>query len=61
MTQSFDTKIFGEIYFLEVIYDFSRNNTYDKNFINGQALYIYNRYNITKFNRIVNSNISLSN
>jgi hypothetical protein len=54
LTQSFDTKLFGEIFFLDVIYDFSRNNTEDKNFIIGQALYIYNRYNITKFNNTSN-------
>ena len=54
LTQSIDTKIFGEIFFLELIYDFSRNNTDDKNFIIGQAFYIYNRYNIRKFNNTSN-------
>ena len=54
LTQSIDTKIFGEIFFLDLIYDFSRNNTDDKNFIIGQAFYIYNRYNIRKFNNTSN-------
>ena len=53
-TQSIDTKLFGEIFFLDIIYDFSRNNTEDKNLIIGQAIYIYNRYNITKFNNTSN-------
>ena len=55
LTQSVDTKLFGEIFFLDVIYDFSRNNTEEKNFIIGQALYINKRYNITKFNNSSNS------
>ena len=54
LTQSIDTKLFGEIFFLDLIYDFSRNNTDDKNFIVGQAFYIYNRYNIRKFNNTSN-------
>lgn len=53
-TQSIDTKLFGEIFFLDIIYNFSRNNTEDKNLIIGQAIYIYNRYNITKFNNTSN-------
>ena len=53
-TQSVDTKLFGEIFFLDLIYDYSRNNTDDKNFIIGQAFYIYNRYNITKFDNTSN-------
>ena len=53
-TQSFDTKLFGEIFLLDILYDFSRNNTEDKNLIVGQALYIFNRYNITLFNSTYN-------
>ena len=53
--QSIDSKIFGDIFFLDIIFDFSKNITEDKNHIVGQALYIYNRYNITKMNNNSNS------
>ena len=43
-TQSKDTKIFGEIFFLDILFDFSKNNNENKNLIVGQALYIYKRY-----------------
>ena len=43
-TQPINSKIFGEIFFLDIMYDFSRNNTHDKNLIIEQALYIYKRY-----------------
>ena len=49
-TQSNYTKIYGEIFFLDIIFDFSRNNSEIKNLIVGQALYIKNRYKIKKFN-----------
>ena len=49
-TQSIHSKIFGDIFFLDIIYDFSRNNTRDKNLIVGQALYIYKRYRFRIFN-----------
>ena len=49
LTQSIDTKIFGEIFFLDILYTFSKNNTEDKNLIVGQAYYIYNRYNISSY------------
>ena len=52
LTQSIDIRVFGEIFFLDIIYDFSRNTSEDKNLIVGQALYIYKRYNLTKFNTI---------
>ena len=51
--QSINSKIFGDIFFLDIIFDFSKNNTEDKNLIIGQALYIhykYSKYNITKLN-----------
>ena len=48
--QSKDIRIFGEIFFLDIIYDFSSNNPDNKNLIVGQAVYIHNRYNINKFN-----------
>ena len=53
--QSYDIRIFGEIFFLDVIYEFSRNNIEDKNLIVAQALYIYDRYNITTFIKSHNS------
>ena len=55
ITQSNDIKIYGDIFFLEIMYDFSRENIEDKNLIIGQAMYIYNRYNLTKFNNDTNS------
>jgi len=54
-TQSKDTKIFGEIFFLDILFDFSKNNTENKNLIVGQALYIYKRYKYYKFNNDKNS------
>ena len=53
--QSNDIRIFGEIFFLDVIYDFSSNNPENKNLIIGQAIYIRDRYNITKFSKDMNS------
>ena len=57
MTQPIETKLFGEIFFLDIIYDFSKNDKENKNLIVGQAFYIYNRFynNITKFNNDSNS------
>lgn len=54
-TQSIDSKIFGDIYFLDIIFDFSKNNTEDKNLIVGQAIYIYKKYRFTKYNNSCNS------
>ena len=48
--QSNNTKIYGEIFFLDIIFDFSMNNTELKNLIVGQALYIKKRYSMIKFN-----------
>ena len=53
--QSHDIRIFGEIFFLDIIYDFSSNNYDNKNLIIGQAIYIHDRYNINKFNNNPNS------
>ena len=55
MILKYDIKIYGDIFFLEILYDFSRENIEDKNLIIGQAMYIYNRYNLTKFNNDTNS------
>ena len=54
-SQSNDIRIFGEIFFLDIIYDFSSNTPEDKNFIVEQAFYIHNRYNISKFSKDRNS------
>ena len=54
-TQSKDTKIFWEIFFLDILFDFSKNNTENKNLIIGQAIYIYKRYKYYKFNNDKNS------
>ena len=54
LTQSIDTKIFGEIFFLDILYTFSKNNTEDKNLIVGQTYYIYNRYNISSYSNTSN-------
>ena len=56
ITQPTDTKIFGEIYFLDIIFDFSKNNTEEKNFIIEQALIIYKSYKVNKYNNDTNSN-----
>ena len=53
--QSMDIRIFGEIFFLDIIYDFSENNSENKNLIVGQAINIHNRYKMTKFNNDLNS------
>ena len=54
-TQSINSKIFGDIYFLDIIFDFSKNNTEVKNLIVGQALYIYKRYRFKEYNNNTNS------
>ena len=51
---STESKIFGEIFFLDIIFDFSKNDTDIKNFIFEQAIYIKNRYNIDKYNNDAN-------
>ena len=53
--QSPDIRLFGEIFFLDIIHDFSQNNIEDKNLIVGQAIYIYDRYNVSKFIKSHNS------
>ena len=54
-TQSIESKIFSDIFFLDIIFDFSKNNNKMKNLIIGQALYIYKRYNYNKYNNDANS------
>ena len=55
LRQSVNSKIFGEIFFLDIIFDFSKNDSNNKNLVFEQALYIKNRYNINKFNNDKNS------
>ena len=45
-----NSKLFGEIFFLDILYDFSSNNTEEKNLIVGQLIYIYKRYKLFSFN-----------
>ena len=56
-TQSINSRIFGDIFFLNIMLDFSSNNTKEKNLIVGQLFYIYKRYNYFKFNNDTNSYI----
>ena len=56
-TQSINSRIFGDIFFLNILLDFSSNNKKEKNFIVGQLFYIYKRYNYFKFNNDTNSYI----
>ena len=44
-----------DIFFLEFIYDFTKNNNKEKNLITEQSFYIYNRYNFNTFNNDSNS------
>ena len=55
-TQPTDTKLFGEIFLLDIIFDFSRNNIEEKNLIIDQAIYIYKRYKIYKYINDTNTN-----
>ena len=53
-TQSINTKIYGEIFFLDILFDFCKNNTEVKNHIIGQVFYIYKRYKFNSFNNDTN-------
>ena len=46
-TQPIESRIYGDIFFLDLIFDFTKNK--DKNLVVGQAIYIYKRYNFNKF------------
>ena len=50
LTQSENSKIFGELFFLDIMLDFSKNITEEKNFVIEQAFYIKNRYNLAIIN-----------
>ena len=53
-TQSINNKIFGEIFFLDILFHFSKNNTEVKNHMIGQVFYIYIRYKFYTFNNDTN-------
>ena len=53
---SIDSKIYGDVFFLDLSFDFSKNNTKEKNLVIGQALYIYKRYNFNTFTNDIKSN-----
>ena len=55
LRQSIGSKLFGEIFFFNILFDFSKNDTENKNLIIAQALYIKNRYNFNNFNKDTNS------
>ena len=46
--QPTEHKLFAEIFFLEIIYEFSKNST-DKNFAVEQSIYIKNNINLNKY------------
>jgi glycosyltransferase involved in cell wall biosynthesis len=54
-TQPKNKKIFGEIYLLDIIFDFSKNNS-NKNLAVDYALYIKPHYNYNKFKKDKNYN-----
>ena len=47
-TQNKNNKLYGELYFLDVMLDFSKNNS-DKNFAVNEALYLKRKYKINKY------------
>ena len=54
-TQPQNKKIFGEIYFLDIIFDFSKNNS-NKNLAVDFALFLKNHYKYNKFKKDRNYN-----
>ena len=52
-TKPVQCKLFGDIFFLDIIYDFSRYN-YDKNYAALGALFYKKNYKITKFDNNTN-------
>ena len=55
-TQPIELKIFGELFLLDIIFDFSGNNIEEKNLLIDQALYIYKGYKINRYINNTNSN-----
>ena len=54
-TQNKNNKLFGELFFLDIMFDFSKNNS-EKNFIVNEALKIKKRYKIDKYSNNENYN-----
>ena len=52
-SQSLKNKIFGEIFFLDTIFEFSQNNVY-KNSVVYYSFIVQNYYNLTKFENTTN-------
>ena len=52
-TQPIELKIFGELFLLDIIFDFSGNNIEEKNLLIDQALYIYKGYKINRYIYII--------
>ena len=55
-TQPIELKIFGELFLLDIIFDFSGNNIEEKNLLIDQALYIYKGYKVNRYINNTNSN-----
>ena len=53
--QPIEHKILGETFFLDVIFEFSKNNS-DKNLAAEQIIYMENKFNITKNFNITDNN-----
>lgn len=54
-THDINTKLYGELYFLDVMFDFSKNSS-DKNFVVNQAIDIKSRFKINKYSNNTNNN-----
>ena len=52
-TQTINNKIYGEIFFLDIIFDYLQNNIY-KNSIVYYSIFVQNYYNLTKFRNTTN-------
>ena len=54
-TQNINNKLYGELYFLDVMFDFSKNCS-DKNFVVNEALEIKKRFKINHYSNHTNDN-----
>ena len=52
--QNKNKKLYGELYFLDVMFDFSKNNS-DKNFVVNEALFIKRTYKINNYSNNTNN------
>ena len=53
--QNINRKLFGELFFLDVMFDFSKNNS-DKNFAVSYSFYLKNRYKLNQYTNNTNYN-----